>query len=176
MQVFSIFSINKLMTRRPKKIPSWVQYLYVITWFCYCSCLLLLAGFACSIQVTWRLVFSRAPRPVKWNLLLNLKRSVHHQLPTFKWPYCPSLPGCQKLNVNMLVNIISKSRNWWCTICLWLHGAVHAVTTYIRDSVEFRLVCAKKFSRNFKVVSLNCASFSSNFRVSISSIAMNSMP
>ena len=47
--------------------------------------------------------------------IISLERSVHRQVPTFKWPYCPSLPGCQKVCVNMLVNIISKSRNWWCT-------------------------------------------------------------
>ena len=46
---------------------------------------------------------------------VSLKGSVHHQVPTFKWPYCPRLPGCRKVNVNMLVNIISRSRNWWCT-------------------------------------------------------------
>ena len=54
-----------------------------------------------------------------WNWALkpatDKRPSVHHQVATFKWPYCPSLPDCQKVNINMLVNIISKSRNWWCT-------------------------------------------------------------
>ena len=49
------------------------------------------------------------------SLLSFLKRSVHHQVPTFKWSYCHNLPGCRKVNVNMLVNIISRRRSWWCT-------------------------------------------------------------
>ena len=68
---------------------------------------------------TWFLKFGRWKQYIHRSYTLlpiqELKRSVHHQVPTFKWPYCHSLPGCQKVNVNMLVNIISKSRNWWCT-------------------------------------------------------------
>ena len=47
---------------------------------------------------------------------------------------------------------------------------------FIRDSVDFKLVCLKNFSRLLIVVFNNFASFSGNFRVSVSSIAMNSIP
>ena len=55
------------------------------------------------------------PTPLQLKLGMLIKGSVHHQVPTFKWPYCPRLPVCQKVNVNMLVNIISNSTKWWCT-------------------------------------------------------------
>ena len=44
-----------------------------------------------------------------------MKRSVHHQVATFRWPDCPHLPGFRKVIVNILINIISSSRYWWCT-------------------------------------------------------------
>ena len=42
-----------------------------------------------------------------------LKGWPDRRVATFHSLYCPRLPTCQKVNVNMLVNKISSWMNWW---------------------------------------------------------------
>ena len=43
----------------------------------------------------------------------DLKGSIDQRVSTFHLPYCPHLPTCRKVNVNMLVNTNSSWMNLW---------------------------------------------------------------